>query len=54
MTGQLQAVSHAGRRASSCGGCRAGCLTHKLLDWFVVFGTKAFSVAEFAPRPAQW
>jgi hypothetical protein len=25
-----------------------------LLDWFVVFGTKAFSVAEFAPLPAQW
>ena len=25
-----------------------------LLDWFVVYGTKAFSVAEFAPLPAQW
>ena len=25
-----------------------------LLDWFVVFGTTTFSVAEFAPRPAQW
>ena len=25
-----------------------------LLDWFVVFGTKAFSIAEFAPLPAQW
>ena len=25
-----------------------------LLDWFVVFGTMAFSVAEYAPRPAQW
>ena len=25
-----------------------------LLDWFVVFGTTAFSVAEVAPLPAQW
>ena len=25
-----------------------------LLDWFVVWDMKAFSVAEFAPRPAQW
>jgi hypothetical protein len=25
-----------------------------LLDWFVVWGTTAFSVAEFAPVPAQW
>ena len=25
-----------------------------LLDWFVVFGTRSFSVAEFAPLPAQW
>jgi hypothetical protein len=25
-----------------------------LLDWFVVFGTKCYSVAEFAPIPAQW
>jgi hypothetical protein len=25
-----------------------------LLDWFVVFGTTTFSVAEFAPLPAQW
>jgi NaMN:DMB phosphoribosyltransferase len=25
-----------------------------LLDWFVVYGTMAFSVAEFAPLPAQW
>ena len=25
-----------------------------LLDWFVVYGTRAFSVAEFAPLPAQW
>jgi hypothetical protein len=25
-----------------------------LLDWFVVWGTNAFSVAEFAPVPAQW
>lgn len=25
-----------------------------LLDWFVVWGTKAFSVAEFAPVPAGW
>ena len=23
-------------------------------DWFVVWDMKAFSVAEFAPRPAQW
>jgi len=26
---------------------------HHRLDWFVVFGTTAFSVAEFAPLPAQ-
>jgi len=25
-----------------------------LLDWFVVWDMNAFSVAEFAPRPAQW
>ena len=25
-----------------------------LLDWFVVYGTMTFSVAEFAPLPAQW
>jgi hypothetical protein len=25
-----------------------------LRDWFIVWGTKAFSVAEFAPLPAQW
>ena len=25
-----------------------------LLDWFVVYGTLAFSAAEFAPLPAQW
>jgi len=25
-----------------------------LLDWFVVYGTITFSVAEFAPLPAQW
>jgi hypothetical protein len=25
-----------------------------LLDWFVVFGTMTFSVAQFAPLPAQW
>jgi hypothetical protein len=25
-----------------------------LLDWFVVFGTTAFLIAEFAPVPAQW
>jgi hypothetical protein len=25
-----------------------------LLDWWVMFGTKAFSVAEFAPTPAGW
>jgi hypothetical protein len=25
-----------------------------LYDWYVTCGTKAFSVAEFAPVPAQW
>ncbi len=25
-----------------------------LLDWFVTWGTKAFSLAEFAPTPAAW
>jgi hypothetical protein len=25
-----------------------------LLDWFVVWEAKVFSVAEFAPLPAQW
>jgi hypothetical protein len=25
-----------------------------LLDWFVVWGTRAFSIAEFAPTPAGW
>ena len=25
-----------------------------LLDWFVTYGTKAFSLAEFAPTPAGW
>jgi hypothetical protein len=25
-----------------------------LLDWLVVYGTITFSVAEFAPLPAQW
>ncbi len=25
-----------------------------LYDWFVTWGLKAFSVAEFAPLPAQW
>jgi hypothetical protein len=25
-----------------------------LRDWYIVSGTFAFSVAEFAPRPAQW
>lgn len=25
-----------------------------LLDWWVAWGTKAFSVAEFAPSPARW
>jgi hypothetical protein len=25
-----------------------------LLDWFVTYGTKAFSLAEFAPTPAAW
>ncbi len=25
-----------------------------LLDWWVMFGTQAFSVAEFAPTPARW
>lgn len=25
-----------------------------LLDWFVVWGTKAFSIAEHAPAPAAW
>ena len=32
----------------------AGTVGITLLDWFVVFDTKAFSVAEFAPLPAQW
>jgi hypothetical protein len=26
----------------------------ELLDWWVIFGTQAFSVAEFAPTPAGW
>ncbi len=25
-----------------------------LLDWWVTWGTKAFSLAEFAPTPAAW
>lgn len=25
-----------------------------LLDWFVTYGMRGFSVAEFAPLPAQW
>ena len=25
-----------------------------LLDWFVTWGTTAFSLAEFAPTPAPW
>jgi hypothetical protein len=25
-----------------------------VLDWLVSWGTKAFSVAQFAPRPANW
>ena len=32
----------------------AGTVGITLLDWFVVYGTRAFSVAEFAPLPAQW
>jgi hypothetical protein len=32
----------------------AACGGVTLLDWFVVWGRKAFSVAEFAPIPPQW
>jgi hypothetical protein len=32
----------------------ADALGVRLVDWWVMFGTKAFSVAEFAPTPAAW